>query len=123
MTAARVAAWVRTRSLTASDIDCVVAVMLKILDGKCKMSAVEKEVMALLYAAVQGRPGLRLEHGVHDLIAAGRADAGEAMRNRIYEARLLAETAISRPVMKAFKAMLREQGLFAGMAEENDAPE
>jgi hypothetical protein len=28
-----------------------------------------------------------------------------------YEQRLLAETAISRPVMKQFKAFIREQGL------------
>jgi hypothetical protein len=30
----------------------------------------------------------------------------------IYEQRLLAETMLSRPVMKGFKAMIREQGLF-----------
>lgn len=118
MTAARVAAWAQAQPLSASDIDCIAAVMLKILDGKCKMSALEKQLMAQLYAAVKGRPGLRLDDAVHDLIAAGNEDAGEAMKNRIYELRVLAETAISRPVMKAFKAMIRQQGLFAGMAEE-----
>jgi hypothetical protein len=43
------------------------------------------------------------------------------MKDFIYEKRVLAETARSRPVMKAFKAMIREQGLFAGMGEEEVA--
>ena len=38
----------------------------------------------------------------------------------IVEKRVLAETMISRPVMKAFKSMIREQGLFAGMASEEE---
>jgi hypothetical protein len=38
---------------------------------------------------------------------------------QIYEKRLLAETVISRPVMKQFKAFIREQGLL-DHAEEND---
>ena len=40
------------------------------------------------------------------------------MKNAIYERRVLAETAISRPVMKAFKAMIRAEGLFAGFSED-----
>ena len=52
-----VAAWVAAHALTPSDIDCATAVMLKILDGKCKMSEVDKLVMAALYDAVRDRPG------------------------------------------------------------------
>lgn len=36
----------------------------------------------------------------------------------IYAYRVLAETAISRPVMKAFKVMIRVNELFAGLADE-----
>lgn len=114
MTAVDVAGWTRAHPLSASDVDCATTVMLKILDGKCKMGAVDKVVMAGLYDAVKDRPGLRFGDEFHALIAAARNDAGEEMRNFIYEKRVLAETTISRPVMKAFKAMLREQGLFAG---------
>ena len=39
------------------------------------------------------------------------------MVERIYEQRLLAETAISRPVMKAYKAMLRTAGVLDERAE------
>lgn len=120
MSAAEVARWVEGQALTASDVDCATTVMLKILDGKCKMGAVEKEVMAWLYDAVKNRPGQRFGDDFHALIATARGEAGEALKNVIYEQRLLAETTLSRPVMKAFKAMIRQQGLFAGMAAEGD---
>ena len=112
-----VAAWLEAHALTPSDIDCATAVMLKILDGKCKMGEVEKTVMAALYDAVRHRPGQRFGPAEHALIATARQGADEAMKNAIYERRVLAETAISRPVMKAFKAMIRAEGLFSGLAE------
>lgn len=119
MSTAHVPAWVASQPLTASDVDCATAVMLKILDGKCKMGAVEKTVMAALYDALSGRPGERFGAAEHALIATARHGADEALRNTIYEHRVLAETAISRPVMKAFKAMIRANGLFAGLAEDS----
>jgi len=44
------------------------------------------------------------------------------MKNIIYENRLLAETAISRPVMKGFKAMIRQESLLddAELEEASD---
>jgi hypothetical protein len=104
-------------------VDCATAVMLKVLDGKCKMGAAEKIVMELLYDAVKGRPGERLDPAVHALIAAARREPGEALKMAVYEQRLLAETAISRPVMKGFKAMIRQEGLLQGADEaEEEAP-
>jgi hypothetical protein len=96
---------------TASDIDCTTTVMLKILDGKCKMNAREKPLIAQLYDAVNSRPGRLFGAEIHALIATARRGMDEALVERIYEARLLAETALSRPVMKAYKAMLRDSGL------------
>lgn len=119
--AAHVASWAQAHALSPSDIDCATTVMLKILDGKCKMGAVDKVVMEQLYDAVKTRPGLRLGEEFHRLIASSRGDSSEALKNFIYEKRVLAETTISRPVMKAFKAMIRQEGLFDGMAEEGNA--
>jgi hypothetical protein len=114
-----VARWAAAHPLTPAHVDCATAVMLKILDGKCKMDAAEKVLMAQLYDALQGQEGLLLGAAEHVLIAQarGREDAG--LRELIYEQRLLAETMISRPVMKGFKALIRAQGLFARLAEEN----
>jgi len=92
--------------------------MLKILDGKCKMVPEEKVVMALLYESVKACPAQRFGASEHVLIDRGRAALDDALREQIYERRVLAESTISRPVMKAFKAMIRQQGLFDSFAPE-----
>jgi len=106
------ATWATTYLQPGSDqVDCTIAVMLKILDGKCKMGGEEKAIMAALYHAVADRAGQRLGAAEHALIARARAGSDEALILEIYERRLLAETMISRPVMKAYKAWLRETGI------------
>ncbi len=112
MTPDHVARWARLHLLGPVHVDCTTAVMLKILDGKCKMAAEEKRVMAWLYDEVKGRPGNLLGDEIHRLIGESRGELDDQRRNAIYEKRVLAETMISRPVMKGFKAMIREQGLF-----------
>lgn len=112
MTPERVASWLTANPLTPIHVDCAVTVMLKIIDGKCKMRPGEKVVMALLYDQIKYLPGQLLSAELHPLIASARAlGDDEALKNLIYEKRLLAETTISRPVMKGFKAMIRQQGL------------
>jgi hypothetical protein len=108
---AHVADWLAGRRLSAPEVDCANAVMLKILDGKCKMPADEKRVMRELYRQLERRCGRLLGPSVHELVEAAGERPDEAMRSRIYEQRVLAETAIARPVMKAFKAMIRSTGL------------
>jgi len=119
MTPEQVRQWVTSHPLSPIHVDCAVTVMLKIIDGKCKMRPTEKVVMALLYDCVKHLPGQILEADLHPLIATARAnDNDEALENLIYEKRLMAETAISRPVMKGFKAMIREHGLLERREEE-----
>lgn len=115
----QVGVWVETHPLKAIHVDCATAVMLKILDGKCKMHDSEKRVMELLYDSVKRFPGRVLESSVHVLIESARGNTDDDMKMLVYEKRLLAETAISRPVMKEFKAMIRQQGLLG--AVEDDA--
>ncbi len=110
--------WVQAHPLSPSQVDCATAVMLKILDGKCKMNAQEKRVMALLYRAVAGQPGERLGGDSKALIDRAGTNPDPALREVIYEQRVLAETVISRPVMKAFKRVIREQGLFEVLEAE-----
>jgi len=62
--------------------------------------------------------GERLPADLHTLVRQAlelRHDA--ALRERIYEERVLAETRISRPVMKRFKARIRREGLFCAVDE------
>jgi len=120
MTKDAVALWVQAHPLAPIHVDCVVTVMLKILDGKCKMRTAEKRVMERLYDEVQAQPGLLLDTALHRLIAQAREHPDDAMKNIIYEKRLLAETAISRPVMKGFKAMIRQEGLLDGALDDEE---
>ncbi|MDD4915363.1 MAG: hypothetical protein PHW13_10065 [Methylococcales bacterium] len=114
MTAEQVALWLKMHPLSPIHIDCVITVMLKIQDGKCKMRPAEKIVMALLYDQVRHLHGQLLDADLHALITAARDNPDdEDLKTLIYEKRLLAETTLSRPVMKGFKALIREQGLLA----------
>lgn len=123
MSAEHVARWVAAHPLIPAHVDCATTVMLKILDGKCKMRPTEKTVMALLYEQVKDCPGALLGADSHRLIAEARSQLDEAMQLRVYERRVLAETMISRPVMKGFKAMLREQGLLDPRNDQEVADE
>lgn len=104
-------------------VDCSTAVMLKILDGKCKMKPSSKVVMELLYDVVKHRDGKLLGDDCHILINTARYHLTPELKERIYEQRLLAETTISRPVMKGFKAMIKQEGLFDCPALENLLPD
>ena len=104
--------WLSQHPLSPIETDCATTVMLKILDGKCKMAGEEKTVMAALYEAVKNQPSELLAEEIHQLIAEAKQAIDEDMKMAIYEKRLLAETMISRPVMKQFKARIRAEGLF-----------
>lgn len=103
--------WAEQHLTDPQHIDCTTTVMLKILDGKCKMDAQNKAVIPLLYEVARRRPGKLLDEACHSLIAQARQGMDEAMTLFIYEKRLLAETMLSRPVMKAYKAWLRQHGI------------
>ena len=106
--------WISDAELTTAEIDCVTAVMLKILDGKCKMSSFESKVMASLYDQTKHLKGQHLNGEFHAMISSARIDhpnLSDLQIELIYEQRVLAETQISRPVMKAFKARLRQENV------------
>jgi len=105
------ARWAEQHLTNPEHIDCTTTVMLKILDGKCKMNETDKTVVPVLYDVVKTRPGKLFGDDYHALIEQARQGMDDAMVMHIYEKRLLAETMLSRPVMKAYKAWLREQGI------------
>ena len=92
--------WLSCNTLSQVEVDCAIAVMLKIIDGKCKMASGEKRVMTALYDAVKSRTHTLLNPSVHGLIAISRDCADETLQLRVYEQRVLAETMISRATMK-----------------------
>ncbi len=92
------------------EIDCGIAVMLKILDGKCKMPDNEKLTMEAFYRLCLTIPALQLQtyrEVIAPFLECDRTTITDDTVMAIYEYRVLAETQISRPVMKKFKARLR----------------
>ena len=112
---ARLTAWLNSATFSPPECDCITAVMLKILDGKCKMPAHEKVTMEALYRVTKQLPGHHLQEPYHQFIAPfldiDRSGIDEEKIMAIYEQRVLAETQISRPVMKKFKGRLRQEGV------------
>ncbi|WP_150051495.1 MULTISPECIES: hypothetical protein [Methylomonas] len=122
MTIEHVSAWATAYELNPIQVDCAVTVMLKILDGKCKMPEHEKVIMTLLYDRIKMRKGQILNNELHALIAQARVQpTDETLKMQVYEQRLLAETALTRPVMKKFKAYIREHGLLAVTESDDDS--
>lgn len=113
MTKQGIVIWATKKEFDSIHIDCATSLMLKILDGKCKMNSEEKQVMAVIYDVVKYKAGKLLNPRVHQLIALGRIELSEHLIEEIYEQRLYAEQMISRSVMKAYKAMLREEGILS----------
>ena len=101
------AAWARQAVFEPVQLDCVTAIMLKMLDAKCKMGEADKQALAAVYDVVMDRPGQGLDGSVHDLIAAARRGMDAESAERIRDWRVRAEAAIAKPVMKAFKEWLR----------------
>lgn len=114
MSVESLAVWARMHLAAPLDVDCTTTVMLKILDGKCKMGPHDKDVIPVLYEAIRDLPGGLLGEEAHALIRRACSGERELLVGEIYEYRVLAETAISRPAMKAYKARLRTAGILGG---------
>jgi hypothetical protein len=110
--------WLAEHPLTPMQIEFATAVMLKILDGKCKMHSREKAVMNALYDALKTRPRMLFDKRLHALVATARQPLEDRGRAAIYGRRGLADTTTSQPVMKAFKAMLNDEALLRGATVE-----
>lgn len=104
------AEWAAQTAFTITDVDCTITVVLKILDGKCKMLPGEKAAILEIYDVVRGADSFIFDAGVHRSIDLAR-QGDASVPGRIHELRVYAEASIPKPVMKKYKAMLRD-GLF-----------
>ena len=77
----------------------------------CKMLPGEKLAVMAIYDAVRHLAVPLFDHAVHDAISAARLQPGPTALDTIHPLRVYAEAAIPKPVMKHYKAFLRE-GLF-----------
>lgn len=104
-------AWALQAEFNPAQVDCTTAVVLKILDNKCKMLPGEKAAVMAIYNAVKMRPAKLFDATVHEAIYNAQFDHNGQAAQIIHELRLQAEARITKPVMKSYKAFLRN-GLF-----------
>ena len=105
------AQWAREHTFTNTDVDCTITVVLKILDGKCKMLDGEKRAIMEIYDVIGGGPSRIFNDQVFRNIELARTEPTPTVMEDIHALRIYAESEIPKPTMKSYKAMLRE-GLF-----------
>ena len=105
------ALWALEAGFNPEQVDCTTTVVLKILDNKCKMLPGEKLAVMAIYDAVKHAAAPLFDNAVHDAISAVRLQPAPAVLDTIHQLRVQAEAAIPKPVMKRYKAFLRD-GLF-----------
>lgn len=99
-------AWARDSVFEPSQMDCITTIMLKILDGKCKMDDADKIALSAVYRVIKTRSGQGMEERVHELIAAHGKNPTQASSASIHAWRMQAEERIPKLVMKSFKHFL-----------------
>jgi hypothetical protein len=103
--------WAQQAGFAPQQVDCTTAVVLKILDNKCKMLPGEKAAVFAIYDTVKHLPAILFDEPVHTIIATARCQADADTQLDIHTTRVAAEAQIPKPVMKNYKAFLRD-GLF-----------
>ena len=105
------AEWAKQMRFTPEQVDCTTTVVLKILDNKCKMLPGEKAAVMCVYDVIKQQAGTLFDDAAHSVISKARIQPDSETAEKIHELRVYAEANIPKPVMKAYKAVLRD-GLF-----------
>ena len=107
------AEWAKDNHFSTIDVDCTITVVLKILDNKCKMLPGEKMAIFEIYDVIKSLPGELFIQKDYAVIENARIteSATDMVMLKIHQLRRYAEDQIPKPVMKKYKAMLRN-GLF-----------
>ena len=103
--------WALQAGFTPTRVDCTTAVVLKILDNKCKMLPGEMAAILAIYDTVKKLPARLFDARVHEVIAVARQRSGDDIAQSIHALRVSAEVKIPKAEMKSYKVFLRE-GLF-----------
>lgn len=102
------ALWAQTAPLDPLQVDCVTAVMLRILDNKCELVPEEQMALMAVYSVVREKKGLLFDTSIHEEIDEALQATGAVSADRIHELRLFTEETIPKQVMKHFKSYLHD---------------
>ena len=101
-----IAEWAAQTEFNLQQVHCLIAIMLKILDGKCRMDAETQYCVQIIYRnAHRGRSHL-FSTDIHRFIEQTLQQADSLSLGFVRELRLYAESAIAKTRMKRFKQYL-----------------
>jgi hypothetical protein len=98
--------WAASNNFNLQQVDCLIALMLKILDGKCKMDADTQTSVQLIYQQAHRHRSHLFDERIHGFIANVCHEPAPLSLRQVHELRRYAEDVIPRTVMKGFKQYL-----------------
>ncbi len=101
-----IAEWASATDFTLQQVDCLIALMLKILDGKCQMDADTQASVRVIYAHAHRQRSQLFDPGIHEFIERVFDEPDLLSLRHVHELRVYAESAIAKSVMKGFKQFL-----------------
>ncbi len=99
-------AWARQQKFDAWQLDCMTAVMLKILDKKCQMNTEIQQLFIDIYRVIEKNESNIFDLEIHSFIDQVFKHPDTLSLRYIHELRLYAESTIEKSVMKEFKQSL-----------------
>jgi hypothetical protein len=101
-----IAEWASTTDFNLQQVDCLITLMLKILDGKCKMDEDTQMSARVIYAHAHRNRSHLFDPCIHDFIARVFDEPDLLSLRHVRELRVYAESVIAKPVMKGFKQFI-----------------
>jgi hypothetical protein len=98
-----IAAWALQQKFDALHLDCMTAVMLKILDNKCQMHTEVQQLFIAIYRVIEKNESNIFDLEIHNFINQVFKYPDPLSLRHIHELRLYAESSIEKSVMKEFK--------------------
>lgn len=103
-----IAAWAAAADFNLQQVDCLTTLMLKILDGKCKMDEDTQTSARVIYEQAHRNRSHLFDPNIHALIQQVFDRPDLLSLRYVHELRQYAESAIPKSVMKGFKQYLWE---------------
>jgi len=98
--------WAGSNDFNLQQVDCLIALMLKILDGKCKMDADTQAIVQLIYQQAHRNRSHLFDERIHGFIDRAFEQPDLLVLRHVHALRRYAEDVIPRTVMKGFKQYL-----------------
>ena len=92
--------------LELQQMDCLITIILSILDGKCTMNSGSKNHIIEIYKAMEKNESDLFDAGIHTLIRRVFEEPDRLLQRYVHELRLYAESAIPDEVMQQFNQYL-----------------